>query len=213
MEQTVQDVMTHEVATLPPWAGYRDAVRVVEERHVDALPVIDDDRRVVGVVTVGDLLLKQEASDGPFGALWRRRRSGRRAAALTVAQCMSRAVTVAPTATLCAASRLMHKHRVGGLAVVDAAGRLSGIVTRSDLLKVFLHADDEVCATVQQALGRAARDITCEVTDGRVRLDGHVQLRSDADRAVATVRRLPAVVGVDSHVRYEVDDVESMAGA
>lgn len=207
MEQTVQDVMTREVVTVTERTSYRDAVRLVAKERVDALPVVGDDGRLVGVVTVGDLLLKEEATEGPFGPLWRRMSASRRAAATTVGDCMSRAVVVEPGASLCAASRLMHRHRSGGLTVVDADGRVAGIVTRSDLLKVFLHEDSEVCAAVQEALGPLAGRITCDVTDGRVHLAGHVPLRSDVERAVAAVRRLPAVVDVDEHVASDVDDV------
>lgn len=210
MEQTVEDVMTREVVTVSPETSYRQAVRLVEERHVDALPVVEPDRRVVGVVTVGDLLLKEESSEGPYGLLglpWQRRRARRRAQATTVRDCMSRPVTVQPAASLCTASRLMHRHRVGGLPVVDEAGRLTGIVTRSDLLKVFLHEDAEVCAAVQSALGPSAEDVSCDVTDGRVRLEGHVRLRSDAERAAETARRLPGVVAVDDRITVDVEDV------
>ena len=219
MLSTVADVMTREVVTVGPEASFRDVVRLIEDRHVDALPVLDAAGKVVGIIDESDLLLKEEFADGPrgqSGSLWQRRRDRARASATTVQEAMSRhVVTVDAGATLAAAARLMHRNHVSGLPVVGADQRLEGIVTRSDLLRVFLGEDADLCTAVQSVLGPvASRGVSCSVTDGRVRLDGEVQLRSEAMAAAAMARRVPGVVDVDSrHLHYAVDDVQvSMVG-
>ena len=219
MLSTVADVMTREVVTVGPEASFRDVVRLIEDRHVDALPVVDGAGKIVGIIDESDLLLKEEFADGPHGQSglpWQRRRDRFRASATTVQQAMSRhVVTVESGATLTAAARLMHRNHVSGLPVVGADSRLEGIVTRSDLLRVFLGEDVDLCAAVHAALGPvAARGVSCSVTDGRVRLEGEVQLRSQAMAATAMARRVPGVVDVDSRLlHYAADDVQvSMVG-
>lgn len=212
MVRTVEDVMTRDVVTVSPETGFREVVRLIEDRHVDALPVVDHAGKVVGIVAESDLLLKEELADGRQGSLgmpWQRRRDRVRAGATTVGQAMSRhVVTVPPDATLGAAARLMHRHAVGGLPVVDDDRRLRGIVTRSDLLQVFLRDDDELLADVIAQLGPGLhRSVSCAVSDGRVTLEGEVPRRSQALGAVAAAGRVPGVIGVDSRLHYETDDV------
>lgn len=114
-----------------PETSFREAVRLLDEHGVDALPVVHGTGRVVGVLSESDLLLKEEAQDSRRGLPWQRRSDRLRAAATTVEGVMCRRpVTVSPDATLSAAARLMHRHRVGGLPVVDRDARLLGIVTR-----------------------------------------------------------------------------------
>ena len=77
MTRTVAELMTHDVVTVTPDTTFRDAVRLLEDRRVDTLPVVTDDRKVVGVLTASDLLLKEEISEGPRGVPglpWQRRR-------------------------------------------------------------------------------------------------------------------------------------------
>ena len=216
MLSTVADVMTREVVTIGPGASFRDVVRLIENRHVDALPVIDGDGKIIGIIDESDLLLKEEFAEGQSGLPWQRWRDRARASATTVEQAMSRhVVSVGSDATLTAAARLMHRRHVSGLPVVTADLRLEGIVTRSDLLRVFLREDDDLCADVQSALGASGlRGVSCSVTDGRVRLEGRVPLRSEADAASATARRVPGVVDVGARdLGYDTDDVQvSMVG-
>lgn len=211
MTRTVAELMTHDVVTVTPDTTFRDAVRLLEDRRVDTLPVVTDDRKVVGVLTASDLLLKEEISEGPRGVPglpWQRRRDRVRGAGTTVRQCMStELVTVDPDTSFCAAARTMHRHHVGGLPVVDRDRRLIGIVTRSDLLKVYLCDDDELRREIAAVLPEA---ITADVSEGRVHLTGKVTLRSTVNQAQAAVRAVPGVVDVSSRVRYETDDVDVM---
>ena len=209
MTKTVAELMTHDVVTVAPDTTFRDAVRLLEDRRVDTLPVVERGDRVVGVLTASDLLLKEELSEGPRGVPglpWQRRRDRARGAGTTVRECMSTdLVTIAPDATFCAAARLMHRHHVGGLPVVDDARHLLGIVTRSDLLTVYLRDDAELQDEVRAAMPDG---IDAEVVEGRVHLRGSVPLRSTTVQAQAAAQGVPGVVDVDCRVRYETDDVD-----
>lgn len=210
MSTAVEDVMTREVVTVSPDTSFRDVVRLLEDRHVDAFPVVESGK-VVGIISESDLLLKEEGPEGGHtGMPWQRRRDRMRAGATCVSEAMTRhVITVAPGTTLSAAARLMHRHRIGGLPVVDENGHLLGIVTRSDLLTVFLREDGDLCAEVQAAMHPALRDkITCTVRDGQVTLTGRTAFRSDAVGASGLARRVPGVISVENRVTYDTDDVE-----
>ena len=212
--KTVQDVMTRQVVTVTPASSWKDAVRLVERARVHALPVVEDGR-VVGIVAESDLLLKEEMLAGPLTlrAMPRqRRRDKMRARATTVRQMMSSpAVTIEPEALLGTAARLLHKRHIGRLPVLDARGELVGIVTRSDLLRVFLREDAEILDEVHQVLAALApkigTDITSAVDDGVVTLGGGVERLSMALAAVGAVRRIGGVVAIEDRTLAQFDDV------
>ncbi|MQY36596.1 Inosine-5'-monophosphate dehydrogenase [Streptomyces sp. RB17] len=149
----VNDVMTHKVVALRAGAAFKDIVKVMREWQVSALPVLDGAGRAVGVVSEGDLLAKEEYPGGDIGhyAEVRFPAEVRKADAVTAAELMTApAVTVAPEATLAHAARLMARARVKRLPVVGRDGTLRGIVSRSDLLKVFLRGDEEIAEEVRR---------------------------------------------------------------
>ena len=218
VQQTVEDVMTREVVTLGPDASFREAVRLLRQARVDALPVVEDGK-VVGIVTESDLLLKEERV-GELGSVagtpWQRRRDRQRAGARSVREAMTRhPATVRPTDTLTAAARILHRRRVGGLPVVEDDARLVGIVTRSDLLTVFLRDDEQLEADVARALASCDPSaVSWRVEDGCVTLEGEVGLRSEALRVAARTSHVPGVVQVACLIRAKVDDVDVVvAGA
>ncbi|MEU8238991.1 CBS domain-containing protein [Actinoplanes missouriensis] len=209
----VDDVMTTDVVTAAPAAGYRQLVDLIIERRVGALPVIDDFRRVIGVVSEADLLRKVEyvGDDRPRLFESRRRRGERgKAAAGTAAELMSApAVTVLRGTGIATAARVMDREHVKHLPVTDDLGRLIGIVSRADLLRVHLRPDrdirEDVEAGVVEALGLAG-SATALVADGVVTLAGHVERRSTAEQAVAAARQVPGVATVTDRVTFDYDD-------
>ena len=149
MRRKVKDVMTADVAYVHEQTPYKELVRLLTQRRVNALPVVDVARHVVGIVSEADLLLKQQHPADSFQRflLEGRRRRVERAKATggTAAELMSRpAITVGPDATVAEAARLLRVHLIKRLPVVDPLRRLVGIVSRSDLLSVFLRPDDEI---------------------------------------------------------------------
>src|SRR6266511_2411258 len=149
MEHTVDAVMTSEVVTAQPSTPFQELVRLLEQCHISALPVVDDSGRLVGIVSGADLLIKEGYPHGatdasPVDAARYRKRLDK-AAGTRAAELMAAPVSTVPLGTLIAdAVRLMLRLDVKRLPVVDARGGLAGIVARSDLLKVFLRPDPAV---------------------------------------------------------------------
>ncbi|MFF7444073.1 CBS domain-containing protein [Streptomyces sp. NPDC008122] len=149
---TVADVMTKKVVAVLPGAEFKEIVATMERWKVSAVPVVEGESRVVGIVSEGDLILKEELHDHRLGLIEQLRRGdatakagSRRAEDLMT----SPAVTVAPESSLPQAARLMAAHHVKRLPVVDESGTIQGIVSRSDLLKVFLRPDEDLAAEVR----------------------------------------------------------------
>ncbi|HXF72560.1 MAG TPA: CBS domain-containing protein [Actinomycetota bacterium] len=215
--RTVADVMTRDVVPATPSTPFKELVRLLDEHRVSALPVVDEDDRPLGVVSEADLLLKEEqvAARGGVLARWRHRADRAKAQASVAAELMtSPAVTVERTATLPEAARLMHERGVKRLLVVDGEGRLVGIVSRSDLLRVFLRPDAEIRedvlrSVIEGALWLDPGAVRVEVEGGRVRLEGTIERRSLIPVVVRLVSQVDGVVGVESRLGWQVDDVSS----
>lgn len=137
--RTVADVMTRSVVSAYPDAPFNEIVHVMIERGITAMPVIDEDHHVMGLVSESDLLAREAFEARPKRRRPRRRRDGRgmRAADLMTAP----AVSVRPETTVVQAARLLDRRRIKRLPVVDDEGRLVGIVSRRDLLRVFALAE------------------------------------------------------------------------
>lgn len=218
MNTRVREVMTTDVVTVPDSASFKEIVRLLHEHRISALPVVDADGRIVGIVSEADLLLKEEYEPRPEGkggliAFGRKRLERRKAAGLVARQLMTEpVVTVSPEATVREAARLMHARRVKRLPVVDGEGRVVGIVSRADLLKVFLRSDDEIQKEVTdrilyRTLWLEPGSVRVEVRDGIVHLEGTIEQRSMIPVVVALVQGVDGVVGVDNRLEYLVDDV------
>ncbi|MCX2180081.1 CBS domain-containing protein [Streptomyces sp. SKN60] len=198
---TVADVMTKKVLAVLPGAEFKEIVTSMERWKVTAVPVVEGEGRVVGVVSEADLLLKEEFHDHRLGLIEQMRRldatakaGSRRAKDLMT----SPAVTVAPEASLPQAARLMAAHRVKRLPVVDASGVIQGIVSRADLLKVFLRPDDDLAAEVrhdviEHLFPLSRRRVDVHVDGGVVTLSGEVR---DSTRIPLAERLARAVEGV-----------------
>jgi CBS-domain-containing membrane protein len=211
----VDDVMTKDVVAVEVDTPYRTIVDLLISRRVSAVPVVDRYRRVVGIVSEADLLHKVEAAgDGqPHIFAGRRRRAARaKARARTAGDVMTTpVVTALPSLWVTVAARRMHGAGVKRLPVEDDLGRLVGIVTRSDLLKVHLRTDEDIRRDVihevlPHALGAPHSTVRVETKDGVVTLRGWVHLRSAAVRIAALARQVPGVVDVADGLMYDVDD-------
>ncbi|MCC8455170.1 CBS domain-containing protein [Streptomyces rochei] len=201
---TVSDVMTRSVVALAAGAGFKDIVRTMRTQRISALPVIDAGNRVVGVVSEADLLRKEELRDsdqdvhprtGPVPA-------HDKARGVTATDLMtSPAVTARPEETLAGAARVMARRGVKRLPVVDADGVLRGIVSRGDLLRVFLRPDPEIAEEVRhEVVGGRLPDgigpVRVEVHEGVVTLAGRVRDTSVVPLVERLVRSVEGVVDV-----------------
>jgi CBS-domain-containing membrane protein len=219
MRRTVQDVMTREVVAVRGLTPFKELVRLLNAHRITALPVLDDAGRVViGVVSETDLALKEvtplREAHTPVFATAQHRSERAKAAGLTAAELMTApAVTVGPEEPVAAAARRMHDRNLKRLPVVDHSGALVGIVTRADLLKVFLRSDEELRFDVLDhvagdLLRLPAGTVEAEVRDGVVRLAGRVRLRSQALTLEQLTGAVDGVVAVQSRLTWRVDDVD-----
>ncbi|OLB80520.1 MAG: hypothetical protein AUI14_06495 [Actinobacteria bacterium 13_2_20CM_2_71_6] len=210
----VDDVMTREVVTVAPGMGYKDIADLLVRRSVSAVPVVDADRHVLGVVSEADLLAKLEYADRvPRHLLATRRlRSGRqKAAGDTAGELMTApAVTIRPTETVTGAARLMEAARIKRMPVVDEQDRLVGIVSRRDLVRLYTRPDDEVAQAVADGVLRSLwidpALLRIRVRAGVVTMSGQLDRRSLAEIVVAFTKATPGVVDVVDELTYDFDD-------
>ena len=222
MRRTVQDVMTRDVVAVRGATPFKELVRLLNEHRITALPVLDDTGRVVvGVVSETDLALKEVAplreAHTPVFETTEHRVERAKAASLTAADLMTApAVTAGPDELVAAAARRMYDRSVKRLPVVDRGGALVGIVTRGDLLTVFLRSDDELRFDV---LDHVAGDllrlpvgaVEVEVRDGIVRLAGRLPRRRQALTLEKLTAAIDGVVAVESQLAWQVDDTVAQA--
>jgi CBS domain-containing protein len=212
-QQTVREAMTHEVVTVHPDTPFKAVVQVLAEHGVDAAPVVDETGALLGMVSGADLTCHEEEPPSLAHLLVGGRSARdhvRKARARTARELMSTPVrTTAPGAEVCEALREMDRGKVGRLPVVDD-GRLVGILTRSDLLAVFLRPDGElereVDAAVRAAMGGGADDVRVVDADGIAYLRGTVDRTTRAWAAVAAAADVRGVVDVEDELVSEVDD-------
>ncbi len=221
MEHRIESVMTTEVVTARPSTPFRELVDLLQRKRISALPVVDQDDRLVGIVSEADLLVKQgypHGGDdvGVVHALRHRERLGK-AAGICALDVMTRQVVSVPVGTeVAAAARLMIRLGIKRLPVVDGQGRLAGIVTRGDLLKVFLRPDQAISwevahEIVQGRIGIPRGAVAVETRNGMVSLTGQVERRSQVTELVRQVQAVHGVVSVDARLTWNVDDVTPMA--
>jgi CBS domain-containing protein len=212
----VSDVMTADVVSVGPDTPYRDLVDLLTGRHINAVPVVDDDRRVLGVVSESDLLRKIEyvGADEPHWFERRRLAQHHKAGGRIATELMTApAVVILPTASIRAAVRRMDEAGVKQLPVEDVLGRLVGIVARSDLLKEHLRPDADIRDDVSAAISRMLLSESCakvgtEVERGVVTLTGRVERWSTRVLVVSLVRMVPGVVEVVYDIGFDFDDRE-----
>ena len=212
----VEEVMTTPVVTATEAMPFRDLAALLYARDIGAVPVVGPDGQLLGVVSRPDLIPKAAglaAAAGLCPAFGSRRRERRRALARTAGELMTApAVTVAPQATVEQAARLMRRHRVGRLPVMSPrTGRLAGIVTRSDLLRVYRRPGEEIRAEIETEVlprvrGADPRRLAVSVRDGVVSISGRVEARSAVARLVSAVLAVEGVVGVDERPGFDLDD-------
>ncbi|GHG16812.1 CBS domain-containing protein [Streptomyces hydrogenans] len=177
----VGGLMTDDVVSALPDTSFRDVAKLLAEHDITGLPVVDADDHVVGVVSESDLLARR---------------------ALTARGVMSTpAVTVHAEEAAADAARLMVRRGVERLPVVDEEERLVGIVTRRDLLRVFLRPDPEIRRRIREEVLADAMDlppdaIDVHVLDGVVTLAGRLRRRSQASTLRRLAERVEGVVAV-----------------
>ena len=200
----VRDVMTTSVVTVDRITTYKEIAYLMAEHKVSALPVLIMGRHVAGVVSEADLLAVEEKNAAQARSGGRSRlhlpvgskHSGRTAGELMT----SPAVTIHPDATIPAAARLMNSRHVKRLPVVDPSGTLMGIVSRRDLLSVFLRPDEDIAADVRAVfadiLSADPESVSVAVHNGLVTLSGAPKQRSERELIAVAIRLTWDIDGV-----------------
>ena len=215
----VMDVMTTSVVTVDQRTPYKKIAVLLAEHKISAVPVLILGRHVTGVVSEADLLrvLDKRAREAQLesGGLLHRHAGDAKHQGLTAGELMtSPAITIHPDATLPAAARLMNSRHIKRLPVTEGggiglAGNLVGIVSRSDLLSVFLRPDEDIAREAREMLTQILlvdpAGVTARVRNGVVTLAGHlgserhdliriaVRLTWDIDGVVDVVNKLDTV--------------------
>lgn len=207
---TVADVMTHDVVSVPEATPFQQLVDKLVQHRIGAVPVVDTKHKVLGVVSASDLLGNVVTGVDPRAGL--RGRHAVRARAETARELMSAPpITTTPGTPVVEVARIAAAARVRRLPVVDPSGVLVGIVSRSDLLRVFRRDDKEIREyLVDDVLAREIEldqlAVEVEVHDGIVSLRGEVDRKSRVAALLAAVHTVAGVVGVRNQLTYRFDD-------
>ena len=212
MSAKVADVMTTNVIAVREGASFKEIAAKLRDEHVSAFPVIDDGNKVVGVVSEGDLIAKEAmAGDGqnytgPLAGLLHRHEL-EKARGVTAYELMTKPpVTVRAEDPITQAAQLMYDHRVKRLPVVNDAGHLVGIVSRTDVLAVFSRPDDEIKRQITGAiLDNFLTDplrFRVTVKDGVVTIAGEAETAPVGHEIVNAIRHMEGVVAVRDRLDY-----------
>ena len=215
----VRDLMTGDVVTVHPTATIKDVAKLLVEHRISGMPVVDDSGRVVGVVSEGDLIFKEQAPDSAerrplariFGDSPATRAQLAKALALTAGDAMTApAITVNADSLVTEAAATMTRDRVNRLPVVEG-DVLVGLVSRADVVRAFVRTDEElaeaICEDVLYGtlwLDPSLFDVV--VTDGKALIRGRVERRSEVEMIERMTKMVPGVIGATTELTWELDD-------
>ena len=211
----IKDVMTTEVLTVVEDTPFKDVVDLLVEHRISSVPVVDDEGHLVGLVTEADLMSK-EAFDlrhrRPLAAVselisgtsrWSGKASGLTAGAVMT----QRVVTIGPAEDVRAAARRMLELGVKRFPVVEH-GRVVGIVSRQDLLRIFHRPDADILAELEAKMASSLyapedHSVTASVADGVVTLTGSVRWSGEVPVMVGLAADVAGAVHVDDRITYD----------
>ncbi|MEV4603362.1 CBS domain-containing protein [Amycolatopsis sp. NPDC049253] len=192
-----RDLMSAPVVTVHPWAPAKEAAEVLSEHGFTALPVVDDDERLIGIVTEADLIRGRIPADTRSAYL---RPEPPAPVDTTVEQVMTSPVTAMSSGTdvaeLCQA---LVDARIRAMPIVDGS-RVVGIVTRGDVVRVLAREDTALAADVRHRLeiyGGTGR-WKVEAHDGLVRIVDRYDDKTDRHVATLLALAVPGVVGAET---------------
>lgn len=215
-----KDVMTSPVITVRPDSTVKDIAALMLSHHISGLPVVTAEGELVGIVTEADLLYKESGPRQhdtgflkglpPFGKTVD---TAKKAGGLVAGDLMTATViTVEEDTLLHEVAALMVRRKINRVPVTRA-GRLVGIVSRADVLRAFVRADEEIEHAVHDALLHELwidiSNVRIEVSEGVASLQGEVDRRSEKELAERWVATIDGVVKVESRLTYRFDDREA----
>lgn len=210
---SVLEVMTGErdLVTVSPEATLKEVAALMLEHGISGLPVVDSERRVVGVISEADIVSGEAGGSGKQGMLARARAFAGEPAGLptprTVGEAMSSpAVTIRSDQPTVQAARLIAGRGVNRLPVVDEDERIVGIVTRADVVRAFARSDEEIAREIREAvveglLGIEPGVVQVVVEEGEVFLTGELDTSTSVRIVEYFASRVTGVVAVRSDLR------------
>jgi CBS domain-containing protein len=216
MSARVRDVMTTRVVAVRKGATFKDIAGLLTRYRVSAFPVLDDEGKVIGVVSESDLLCKEAliaAIGGQAARLGHVAGSPyhdefAKAAAVTAVDLMTKPpVVITPDEPVTSAARLMYHGRVRRLPVVGEKGQLIGIVSRADVLSVYSRPDEEIRQEItknviaNEFLADPER-FTVTVSGGIVTLEGRPETAAKGRDMAAAAWHVEGVVSVRDRLIY-----------
>jgi CBS domain-containing protein len=207
--------MSTEIKTIGADAPLKEAATVMVKSGVSGLPVVDDDRKVIGIITEADFVTAEANRS------WGRQRRRLLASFLgdttpPIAKSVSDVMTADPhtidsASSVTEAARLMTDLRVKRLPVVFPDGTLCGIISRADVMGVFARPDEALAEEILTGvaigvLQLTPGEVTVSVSDGVAELSGHVPTRTDGRMLKELASRVEGVVAVESTVTWTHDD-------
>jgi CBS domain-containing protein len=218
---TAREIMTSPVITVGPDTPFRNVAAIMLDRGISGVPVVDDDGRLLGIVTEADLLYKEEVPQPQpalipwHGSSLRLERivdRHKKATGLTVGELMTENVVTATEET--SAHELAHLMLTRGINRIPIvrAGRVVGIVTRADVLKLFTRSDEALLITVKETLTHDLwidpKGLTITCINGLVTIAGEVDRHTDRDLVIRWIKTIDGVVGVNAdRLDYRIDDL------
>lgn len=205
----VRDVMQVPATSVPGDMPFLDVAHTLAREQVSAVPVVDADDHVIGVVSESDLLAKAAVTaephrHGPVGGLWQHRLYDKSHGETAATLMTFPPVTVHPAQRVADAAWTAARARLKRLPVTDHHGRLDGVVSRSDLLRALIRDDDEIRAEVASLVAQHLLDpraVQVAVENGVVTLTGRLD-KALVPELLTAVRDIDDVVGV-------VDEIEA----
>lgn len=210
-ELTVATVMTKDPVTVAPDAQFKDIVEVLDRHRISAVPVVGGDGVPIGVVSETDLTRSQETTSPSLPDGRQTRHDSHKATADQAVDLMSVPVlAVDASESVSFAARELNRRGVRRLFVLDH-GRLVGVLSRRDLLKVFLRSDDEIRIDIerevfQRVLWADMSAVTVSVDHGAATLLGQLERRSEVEIAGRLTATIPGVVDVRNRLDHAWDD-------
>jgi CBS domain-containing protein len=147
MNQTIAEVMTRNPITVTRETSLTEAIKLIAEKRISGLPVVDDQGKLVGVISQTDLMWKETGIEPPPYVMFldsviylenpaRYEKEVHKALGQTVGEVMTtKAISIDPESSVKDAARLMHDKQVRRLPVIDQEGKVVGIITRGDIVR------------------------------------------------------------------------------
>jgi CBS-domain-containing membrane protein len=208
MNTTVKDVMTTQVVAVRSGATFKEMAAALRRYRVSAFPVIDEQEKVIGIVSEADLLAKEALTNPGVLAELLHRKDVRKAEGQTARDLMThRVVTVRPEDSVEHAAQLMHFLHVKRLPVVDGHGSLVGLVSRTDVLAVYDRPDEDICEEITgnvilRGFLEDPRQFAVTVQAGVVTVQGSPETAALGHDIVRKIRHVPGVVAVHDQLSY-----------